>query len=214
MEIGGVKPPDGLNGRSLLALLKSNRSGQVEPERTWVITGRERHVDTARAGHLPYPMRALRTPEFVYIRNFAPDRWPMGQPTATGASEAISSGAWETDTRIGFADMDAGPTKAWLIAHREDPQWKWHYDLAFGKRPAEELYDVRQDPDEVRNLAADPKYAAVKSELSRRLISSLVAAKDPRLTGDGLTFDRPPFTNLESDLTGAKKKKAASEANP
>ena len=32
--------------------------------------------------------------------------------------------------------MDASPTKAWLVAHRNDPKWKGHYDLAFGKRPA------------------------------------------------------------------------------
>ena len=61
MEIGGVKPPEGLYGRSILPLLKTDKEGQIDPERTWVITGRERHVATAREDNLPYPMRALRT---------------------------------------------------------------------------------------------------------------------------------------------------------
>ena len=84
---------------------------EVESGRTWVITGRERHVDVAREGNLPYPMRALRTKEFLYIRNFKPDRSPAGDPKQALTPEAMASGAVETDNRIGFADMDQGPTK-------------------------------------------------------------------------------------------------------
>jgi arylsulfatase A-like enzyme len=211
MEIAGVRPPDGLYGRSLLTLLKSNRSGQVEPERTSVITGRERHVDVAREDNLPYPMRALRTAEFVYIRNFAPDRWPAGMPSASGPFEAISADSWEANNRVGFADMDQGPTKAWLIAHRNDPKWKWHYEFAFGKRPAEELYELRRDPDQVRNVAGDATYAAVKADLAHRLTTALIAARDPRVTGDGLTFERPPFTDAEVDAKGNAKRGATAK---
>src|SRR5256886_8259200 len=50
----------------------------------------------------------------------------------------------ESNTRLGLADMDASPTKAWLIAHRDDPQWKSYYERAFNPRPSEELYDVRR----------------------------------------------------------------------
>jgi len=199
MEVGGAKIPEGLYGRSLVALLKSNREGQIEPERTWVITGRERHVDVARAGNLPYPMRALRTKDFVYIRNFAPDRMPMGDAKDALKPAALTSGALVEDTRVGFADMDSSPTKAWLVAHREDPQWKWYFENAFGKRPAEELYDVRKDPDQVKNLANDPAYAQTKAELADQLMSRLTAAKDPRVTGDGKTFERSPFTDTSSD---------------
>ena len=61
LEAGGVDPPAVMTGRSLAKLLKSDREGQVDPERTWVLTGRERHVAAARNGNLPYPQRALRT---------------------------------------------------------------------------------------------------------------------------------------------------------
>jgi len=72
LEAGGVKAPAGMDGRSFLNVLRSDRSGQVDATRTWVVTGRERHVAAARAGNVPYPQQALRTKEFLYVRNFAP----------------------------------------------------------------------------------------------------------------------------------------------
>jgi N-sulfoglucosamine sulfohydrolase len=198
MEIGGVTPPAGLYGRSLLPILRSERSGQIEPGRTWVIAGRERHVDVAREDNLPYPQRVLRTKDFAYIRNFAPDRWPLGMPGGALDPKNLANGEVELNNRIGYADFDASPTKAWLVAHRDEPQWQWHYNLAFGKRPAEELYDLRKDPDQIKNVATDPAYATTRAELSARLMKELMAAGDPRVTGDGKTFERPPFTLTEA----------------
>jgi arylsulfatase A-like enzyme len=209
MEIGGAKIPAGLYGRSLLNVLRSDRSGQIEADRSWVITGRERHVEDAREGFLPYPMRALRTKDFAYIRNFAEARMPMGD---VKAAHTATLAALENDTRLGLADMDASPTKAWLVAHRDDPKWKWHYDHAFAPRPAEELYDLRTDPDQVKNVAADPKYAKTKAELGERLMATLRAAGDPRVTGDGQTFERPPFSGPLPGGDGAAKKKNAKKA--
>ncbi|MFO0843040.1 MAG: sulfatase [Gemmataceae bacterium] len=191
LEAGGLKPVAGMDGRSFLRVLKSGRSGQVDPARTYVITGRERHVAGAREGHVPYPHRALRTKDFLYIRNFKPDRWPMGDP----AKGPVDAGRIESDTFVTFADMDAGPTKAWLVAYRDDPKVRPFYDLAFAKRPGEELYDLRKDPDQVRNVAGMAAYAADKARLARDLTKRLEEAGDPRVTGDGLTFERPPFTD-------------------
>ncbi len=196
LEIGGVPVPENLYGRSLLPLLKSDRSGTVDASRDWVVIGRERHVGNAREGNLPYPMRALRTPDLLYIRNFKPDRWPMGAP-AHADDPSPDWNAIGSDTRAAFADMDASPTKTWLVAHWKDDAWRWYEDLAFAKRPGEQLFDLRADPDQVRNLADDPAYAAKKRDLSARLMKTLVAAGDPRVTGDGATYDRAPFTDLE-----------------
>ncbi|MSU23561.1 MAG: sulfatase [Opitutus sp.] len=207
MEVGGVKPPAGLYGRSLLPLLRSDHGGQIDATRTWVITGRERHVNIARENNLPYPMRALRTRDFVYVRNFAPDRWPLGSPAAAIGPAMLNRDRWENDTRAGYADMDASPTKAWLIAHHDDPKWKWHFDFAFGKRPGEELYDLRKDPDQINNVAAAPAYAVVKAELAQRLMKTLTDAKDPRVTGDGQTFERPPYTDLDDEPGAGRQKK-------
>jgi uncharacterized sulfatase len=211
MDVGGVTPPAGLYGRSLLPLLQSDKSGLVEADRNWVVTGRERHVARAREDNLPYPMRALRTPEFLYIRNFAPDRWPMGSPAAATHITLPPTREMESNTYVAYADMDASPTKAWLIEHRDDPKWKWNYDIAFAKRLGEELYDLKNDPEQTRNVATDPAYAMARQELSDRLMKLLTDAKDPRVIGDGQTFDRPPFTDAGEDpvVKKAKKNKAA-----
>lgn len=195
LEAGGVPLPKGMNGRSLANVLKSEKSGQIDPERTWVVTGRERHVGAARAGNLPYPHRALRTKDYLYIRNFAPDRMPMGDAGNLDASMK----ELETATYTTFSDMDAGPTKAWLVANRDEPKWKWHYDYAFGKRPAEELYDLTADPDQVKNIASEPKYAKTKDELAARFRTILVDAGDPRITEAECRFEKPPFTDVPAN---------------
>lgn len=195
LDIGGVKPPAGMNGKSLWPVLTAKAAGQVDPARTWVVTGRERHVAGARAGNLPYPQRALRTKDFLYVRNFAPDRYPLGDPKAVTADRAPTADALTNNTFVAFADMDASPTKAWLVAHRHDTDWKWHYDYAFGKRPAEELYDLRADPEQIKNVAGDPTYEATRKQLAGRLSTILTDAGDPRLVEKDCRFERPPFTD-------------------
>lgn len=185
-----------MDGKSFLNVLLSEKSGLVDESRTWVITGRERHVSFAREGNLPYPHRAIRTKDFLYVRNFAPDRWPMGKPNFTSLSDIPSYNELEKSTYAAFADMDASPTKAWLVSQYSNPDWQWYYDLAFGKRPAEELYDLRKDPDQTVNLADNPEYKKIKEELAEKLMKVLKEKQDPRVTGDGKTFDSPPFTNL------------------
>lgn len=195
LEFGGVAAPPAMTGRSLAPILRSMESGLVDRTRNWVITGRERHVADAREDNLPYPQRALRTQDFLYIRNFAPDRWPMGSPKAVSDTSAPSSEELARETFNAFADMDASPTKAWLVAHRHDPEWKHFYDRAFAKRPAEELYDLHQDPQQLTNVAADPAYASLKQLLADGLLKELRDTGDPRAIGDGSTFDRPPFSD-------------------
>lgn len=206
LQLGGLPVPPVMTGRSLLDLLKSDKSGMVDPTRDFVITGRERHVAAAREENLPYPQRALRTRDFLYVRNFKPDRWPLGGPgqvtdSATPAAEELTN-----STYVAFADMDASPSKAWLIEHRHETTWRWHYDYAFAKRPGEELYDLRKDPHQTKNVAADPAFAQVKAELAQRLLKQLQDAEDPRVIGDGLTFERPPFSAPVAAPVRAKKK--------
>jgi uncharacterized sulfatase len=168
-------------------------------------------VAAARDGNLPYPHRALRTKDFLYVRNFAPDRWPMGSPKFTSKADMPSLSSIEQNTYAAFADMDASPTKAWLVGQFGEQQWQWNYDYAFGKRPAEELYDLRNDPDETKNVASDPSYADRKREMAERLMKILTDAKDPRVLGDGMTFERPPYVVDERaprDKTPGKGKQA------
>lgn len=196
LEAGGVAIPPGMSAKSLLPLLRSGKSGQVESARDFVVTGRERHVDNARAGKLPYPQRAIRTAEHLFILNFEPARFPMGDLHPPGRKPAAAAlDQVDRESRTTFADMDAGPTKSWLFRHREDPQWKTEIELAFGLRPAEELYLLEKDPDQLRNLANDPAHAADKARLRARLMELLEKTGDPRVTGDKLAFERPPFAD-------------------
>ncbi len=195
MELGGAEVPSGLYGKSLLPLLKSEKAGVIDPERNWVVVGRERHVDVAREGNLPYPMRGLRTKEFLYIRNFEPDRLPLGDAPKVSDTAAPSLQELENDTYAAFADMDASPTKAWLVEHRNLPEWRAYYERCFGKRPAEELYDLSKDPDQVRNVALEGAYADAKAKLAAQLMGTLKAAGDPRLA-ESVPFEKPPFTDV------------------
>ena len=109
LELGQTALPAGLDSRSLAPVLHSTQSGQVDPSRTWVFLGRERHVANAREGNLPYPQRAFRTADYLYIRNFAPERWPMGGPNEVTETSAPSAGELEKNTFVAFADMDCEP---------------------------------------------------------------------------------------------------------
>lgn len=204
MEIGGATIPAGVNGKSLVSLMKTGKSGQIEKERDYVITGRERHVSIAREGNLPYPQRALRKDGLLYIHNFKPERMPMGDYKSLTDTFTPEQDALENDTYAAFPDMDASPAKAWLIAHRNDSQYKWHFDYAFAKRPQEELYDLAKDPDATVNVAAEPAYAETKAKMAAELMEKLKAVGDPRVTADPVPFENAPF--ISDTKTGVQGK--------
>jgi N-sulfoglucosamine sulfohydrolase len=208
LELGGVAVPEVMTGRSLWPVLESERVGLVDPQRTFVVTGRERHVEMARAGHLPYPQRAIRTADYRLIINFKPDRYPQGEPYNLDGPNPPTVEELTEVTFVTFPDEDAGPTKAWLVTHRDDPQWKPLFELAYGKRPREELYDLKLDPHQVHNVAADPAYAAVLATLEQRLMEELQQTGDPRLIDDGRFFETPPLAGpLPKDVPQPKRKR-------
>ncbi|RMD84489.1 MAG: sulfatase, partial [Lentisphaerae bacterium] len=197
LEAAGVEPPAGIPARSLMPLLCSEHSGQIDPTRTYVVTGRERHVARAREGNLPYPQRAIRTKDFLYIRNFAPDRWPMGDPANLDDPNTVPPPyeVLANDTFIAYPDLDASPSKAWLIHHRAEQRVKDLFELGFGLRPLEELYDLRVDPHYMHNVADDPAYQQTKEQLWQQLKSELEKNEDPRLVESPCRFERSPFTD-------------------
>lgn len=192
LELCGVAVPEVATGRSLVPILKSDQSGQVDPDRKAIYTGRERHVESARAGYLPYPQRAVRTPEYLYIVNFRPERWPLGDPYRLDGSQPPTVEEITETTYVTLPDEDAGPTKAWLVDHRNDPRWKQHFKSFYGKRPREELYDLRSDPHQVKNVAGEAAYTETRARLERQLLEELRRTSDPRLENDGSYFETPP----------------------
>ncbi|MDE0659791.1 MAG: sulfatase [Gammaproteobacteria bacterium] len=194
-EAGEIAIPAGMTGKSLMPILDAPDSGQVDPARDHVVTGRERHVAFAREGHLPYPQRSLRTKDFIYIVNFEPDRWPMGDPKGLDDPGAPTPDyqTLASNTFAAYADLDASPTKAWMIHHREEHDVEPLYDLAFGKRPREELYDLGEDPHYMNNVADDPRYANVKGQMEARLLAILEEQDDPRLMEQPCRYELEPY---------------------
>jgi len=190
LEAAGQPVPVTMTARSLMPVLLSGKSGQVDPARDHTLTGMERHARTGRTDgeqkNVGYPMRTLLTKDFHYIRNFKPDRWPAGDlpKEPLPACEKIA-----TDTFATYSDCDSGPIKAFLVTHRADPAVKPFADRAFGKRPARELYDLRHDPFELVNVAEEPAFVETVKSLDTKLMAELKASGDPRASGGGDQFD-------------------------
>jgi arylsulfatase A-like enzyme len=175
LEAAGLKTSPEMTGQSLLPLL----AGEKQSGRDAVFVERERHANV-RAGDLSYPARAIRTKDFLYIRNFRPDRWPAGDPEK-----------WKA---VGpFGDCDGSPSKDFLLDHRDDDAIKKYFELAFSKRPAEELYDLAKDPHQIDNVADRAEYAATKNKLREQLDRWLKDTVDPRATSDDDRWDHYPY---------------------
>jgi arylsulfatase A-like enzyme len=175
LEATGLKPLPEMTGRSLLPLLE----GKKQAERDRVFVERERHANV-RKGDLSYPARAVRTKDFLYIRNFRPDRWPAGDPEL-----------WKA---VGpFGDCDDGPTKQFILGHRAEADFAKFFKLAFEKRPAEELYDLRNDPGQLTNLAERKEFASAKKKLAAQLAEWMKETGDPRATNDDDRWDAYPY---------------------
>ena len=211
LEAAGIARPDVMTGRSLWPVLKSNKSGLVDETRTWVVTGRERHVENARADYSPYPQRAIHTADNLLIINFRPDRWPLGDPYRLDGDNQATVDEITKTTRTTYADDDAGPTKGWLVGERNSQKWKSHYEWVYGKRPKYELYDLKKDPHETKNVANDPAYASVKADLEKRLMDVLSSTGDPRLIDDGKFFESPPMSGPIADEANSRKAKASTQ---
>ncbi|WP_242203540.1 sulfatase family protein [Aestuariivivens insulae] len=186
LELSGIDIPKEMNAKSIANILESDKSGQLEKDRDFVVMGRERHA-FVREGGKGYPGRAIRTKEYLYIKNYEPNRWPAGDPPLYG-------------------DVDAhmlqypAPTKFYMLENEDDPAVKPLFELAFGKRPGEELYDLIKDPDQMNNVAELPEYKQIKEDLSKRLVDYLVKSGDPRETDEVYDWDAAPYY-MEGDKT-------------
>lgn len=195
MEVAGLKPHAQMTGNSFFELLKSEKSGRVDAKRDHVLLGKERH-DTGRANEdgtdLSYPVRAIRNDKFLYAHNIKPERWPVGNP------------------EYGYRNCDGSPTKTYLLAIEKDSEEYKYREMSFGMRPEEELYNIQDDPDCMKNLAELPEYAEVKNKLRTQMEAELTVQGDPRTLGNGDIFDKYEYDgtrlNYETGELIRKKK--------
>ncbi|WP_442508626.1 sulfatase family protein [Novipirellula sp. SH528] len=174
LAAAGLKASSQMTGHSLMEILTSEKSGRVDPARTFVLTGVEKHVYS-------YPRRAIRTSEFLYIRNFDPGKWPTGEKDGGNQEYDFSKTPWPTDEGAFSYAIDPSPTKQFLRLQRHEPEVKKFATLSFGTPPEEELYDLANDPDQLSNVATKPDYAHSLASLRQQLTAELIKSHDPRV---------------------------------
>ncbi len=168
-ELAGIDKPETFAGNSLFDIFNSDKQGIVNPNRDRVFMGRERH-DMGRLNDAGYPVRCIRTPDYLYIHNYNPNSAPAGNP------------------ETGYPNCDPSPTKEEiLLLHAKNDNF--YYNLAFGIRPEEQLFDILKDPECMENLAYIDSFADIKSQLRQELDAELIRTNDPRAVGNGDIFD-------------------------
>jgi hypothetical protein len=147
-----------------------------------VLVGKERH-DVGRPHDWGYPIRGIITDRYEYLHNFKSDRWPAGNPLT------------------GYRNVDPSPTKAWILNHRKDPKYMKYWLHGMGKRPANELYNIKEDPGEMHNLLVCQQqnkthYHHIAHRLHNKLFSLLEWQGDARMFGRAQqVFYSKPYAN-------------------
>ena len=172
LEVTNTKAPSSMTGKSLLPLLVN---GNTDERFNTVFIERERHANI-RKDSLSYPMRVIRTKQFLFIQNLRPERWPAGDPDFYREPAP-------------FGDIDDGHSKKFLVDNRFNSQYKRMVDWSLEKRPAEELYDITKDPDALNNLAGERQYRKIKKEFKKQIKEWRKQTGDPSLKNENI-FDR------------------------
>ena len=181
VELFEVEVAMPFSGHSFADLLR----GKSQRARPHVIIGRERNDINTRPGYpsgAGYPARGIRMGDFLYVHNFKPERWPCGTPES------------------GLRDTDGSPTKSFINnLGAGNPFWEHN----FGKRPADQLFNVVEDPDCVKNLAS--AMPELRARLHETLLGELRKQQDPRVVADGEVFDN--YLSRKRPRKPKKKKK-------
>jgi len=167
IELAGGKAPDGLDGRSFAPLLRGNKKQHRD---------RMFNTQSGDGDYNVYPSRSLRTREWKYILNLHPEFQHQTHDTRHRTGNGILY--WRT-----WQEEAKTNPKAAAIVKR------------FVERPAEELYDLRADPHEMHNLAADAKQASRLASMRAELKEWMKQQGDtqtvfgkPLLIGDPVTL--------------------------
>ncbi len=130
--------------------------------RDFVVAARDRCDETVDI------IRCVRTQQYKYIRNFLSYR-PHMQPNQYKDGKKI--------------------VKHMRQLHEEGKLNELQDRIFNPTRPTEELYDLKSDPFETKNLAGDPKYAKKLAELRNTLYNWMVKTKDLGLIPEPIAED-------------------------
>ena len=161
LEAAGIPVPSDFDGESFLGALM----GRVD--------GTRRGGYVLGAAEEKLPMRSYRDHHFLYIRNYEKPGNPERVPDLPKTNQA--------------KDYYHGASGVFLVKNRHT--YPGLYNLSYGARPAEELYDLVSDPLQLRNLSPKPDWAATLQRYSQKLDAVLLTTTDPRARGDSGTLD-------------------------
>jgi len=172
LEAAGIDPakidvgcPDangatGFDGRSFMPVLR----GEAETFRDHVFA---QHTTLGINGALEaYPMRMVRDSRYKLVRNLAPEN----TYTIGGIHKGQPIESWQADA---VSDYQLSERVKWLF-----------------KRPGAELYDLKTDPEEMKNLADDPSFADIKARLQKELDAWITQQGDKGMVTENLASTR------------------------
>jgi len=173
LKIAGIEPPKYMEGRVFLGPdANAERRPQVE-KRDYIIAARDRCDETVDR------IRCVRTGRYKYIRNFMPER-PY---TQINRYKERSYPMLPLMKQL-HSEGKLTPVQALFMAPR---------------KPDEELYDVRNDPYEIRNLADSAKHQKTLKKM-RAILDKWI--KD---TSDKGQFPEPESAIQPRDLERIKE---------
>jgi uncharacterized sulfatase len=165
LDAAGLETPDTMDGRSFLPVL----TGKSAEHKKYTFG-----VQTTRgisAGSENFGVRSAGTKTHRYIRNLNPTETFKNFVTRPGGDKADFWMSWIEKAKAGDAHARAMTEK-------------------YQHRPAEELYDVENDPHCLRNLIDDPKFAELKADLSTRLDAWMKSQGDEGAATEALAHTR------------------------
>ena len=174
LDVMSIQKPTDLPSKSLINLI----NGRPIAHRNAVFVERERHANV-RKGNLGFPIRGIRTKEFLDLRNFEPNRFPAGDP-----QKWVAVGP--------YGDIDDSPTKQLIMS--DSTNYAFFFDRTLKKRGSEELYDLKNDPSQLHNLANEKRYEKAKKYLKIELEAWMKRTNDPRLINPNTNlWDKYPY---------------------
>ncbi|BDD02007.1 sulfatase [Persicobacter psychrovividus] len=189
MQAAGLEIPKEMTGKTLMPYFEK-ATNQVAAKSRSIITYRERHAWSYADGKT-YPSRAIRKGDMLLIWNMEPQRLPAG----------IEDGSVSFNN-YAFGDVDNGLSKDILMSYKNRQGQSHFFDLSFGLRSEYELYNVKEDPFQLKNLAAEAAYQKQFENLNTELVDYLKSHNDMRVLGKEEVYINTPYYSTKGIESG------------
>lgn len=146
---------EGFDGISFLGIL----TNPLKKHRDYVYGA---HTSLGILNGSPYPIRSVRDSRYKLILN-------LNHEKKFNNAHTVNNGKKGKYYETNFAPLEKAAAKNQTIAKRLS---------FFQKRPIEELYDIKEDPFELKNLAQSKDHQEIKERLNAELKSWMIQQGD------------------------------------